>query len=391
MNNLILSGMRAATAFAVAAMLLGGCSEDRVVGPDSTDVSDPPLRADPAVAEQVTVMTRNLYVGAPVEMVYAPGADIPKAAAALWKHVGDTNFPERARAIAEEVERMQPHAIGLQEVSVFQVITPYPMDAVPDLTPTIETLNYLEELQIALVERGLYYEAVSASQNFQGFVPMENAGSPTGYSLIALTDLDVILVKDGVNYSNPYAKRFDTNEVVQLQGHEMVIYRGWASIDLSIEGLDFRFVTTHLEPESTPAIQVAQGNELLAGLSEVAGIYGDLPVIVTGDINSAADGSDTPTYGNLADAGFKDAWGKRGDGLTCCQAEDLLSPWDLTRRVDVILLRGDFGLHEPGILGAVHTTIFGNKEADRTPTGLWPSDHAGVAADIFLPMRATVN
>jgi hypothetical protein len=324
-------------------------------------------------------------------MIYAPGADIPKAAAALWKYMSETNFPERARAIAEEVDRVQPHAIGLQEVSVFQVITPYPMDAVPGLQPTIEELNFLVELQTALVERGLYYEPVSASENFEGFVPMENAQSPTGYSLIALIDLDVILVKDGVDYSNPYAKRFDTNEVVQLQGQQLVIYRGWASIDLSIEGLDFRFVTTHLEPQTTPEIQVAQGNELLAGLDEVAGIYGDLPVIVTGDINSAADGSDTPTYGNLANAGFEDAWGKRGDGLTCCQAGDLLGPWELTRRVDVILLRGDFGLQEPGILGAVHATIFGNKQADRTPSGLWPSDHAGVAADILLPMRATVN
>jgi hypothetical protein len=391
MNKLNLSGVRRAAAFAAAAILLASCSEDSVLGPDSTDVSDAPLRRDPSVAAQVTVMTRNLYVGAPVEMIYAPGADIPKAAAALWKYVGDTNFPERAQAIAEEVERVQPHVIGLQEMSVFQIITPYPMDAVPGLTPTIEELNFLVELQTALVQRGLYYEPVSAAENFLGFVPMENGQSPTGYSLIALADLDVILVKDGVNYSNPYFKRFDTNEIVGLAGQELEIYRGWASIDLSIEGLDFRFVTTHLEPESTPEIQVAQGDELLVGLDEVAGIYGDLPVIVTGDINSAADGSDTPTYGNLADAGFKDAWGKRGGGLTCCQAEDLLSPWELTRRVDVILLRGDFGLYEPGVLGAVHATIFGNKEADRTPSGLWPSDHAGVAANIFLPMRATVN
>jgi hypothetical protein len=105
MNKLNLSGVRRAAAFAAAAILLASCSEDSVLGPDSTDVSDAPLRRDPSVAAQVTVMTRNLYVGAPVEMIYAPGADIPKAAAALWKYVGDTNFPERAQAIAEEGTR----------------------------------------------------------------------------------------------------------------------------------------------------------------------------------------------------------------------------------------------------------------------------------------------
>lgn len=374
----------AALALLMAGLTLGGCDRDSVLEP--TEESDILYRAAPADAGLVTVMTRNLFVGAPVEMIYAPGANIPDAAAQLWAWVQSTDFEERADAIADEIATAQPHAIGLQEVSIFNIFTNFDgtsFDPVP-----VQSLNFLEVLLAKLAERGLTYWPVSNSENFQGAVPMFLEGSPTGLGLIALADFDVILVRDDVTWSNPQNANFNRNLIVPLMGQYLEILRGWASVDLNVEGLDFRFVTTHLEPEHPdPTVQVDQGNEVIAALTNWT-LPGDpdLPTILTGDMNSAADGSDTPTYGNFIAADFEDAWTQEGIGYTCCQDESLrIYPSQLVRRVDVILMRGDFGLLEPGINGAVHAKIFGDKISDLTLSGLWPSDHAGVYADIMLP------
>jgi len=62
----------------------------------------------------------------------------------------------------------------------------------------------------------------------------------------------------------------------------------------------------------------------------------------------------------------------------------LLSPVSLlSRRIDLVLFRGDFGVMGTGVTG--------DDPADRTPTGLWPSDHAGVMATLQLPQSVSVE
>ncbi len=104
-----------------------------------------------------------------------------------------------------------------------------------------------------------------------------------------------------------------------------------------------------------------------------------LPVVFIGDFNANADGIGTPTYTKLIDAGFIDAWtikGK-GNGFTCCQADDLLNnDSSLTERTDLIMFQGDFKIKNIGLVG--------NSQNDRTIPGLWPSDHAGIVATLKL-------
>src|ERR1051325_5537421 len=65
-------------------------------------------------------------------------------------------------------------------------------------------------------------------------------------------------------------------------------------------------------------------------------------------------------------------------GFTCCEAGDLLNPTPtLNQRIDLIFLRGG--------LGVANTSLIGTEQADRPGSGLWPSDHAGVAAPLRLP------
>ncbi len=371
-----------------ALLLLAACDRDSPVEPITPDgeIAQPAEHLARAQDGGAVVMTRNLFVGAPVEMIYAPGADIPQAAADLWAWVQSTKYEERAAAMADEIARNRPHAVGLNEVSIFNIITPCPLGPpfCPPIAevPTEQTLDFLQVLLTKLGERGVMYQPVSVTANFQGYVPMYDAQSSTGLSLIVLADLDVILVRHDVGWSNPQNDNFDRNLIVELAGQQLEILRGWASVDVSVNGRDFRFVTTHLEPnEPDPTIQVDQANELMDVLANWTR-PGDpsLPVIVTGDMNSAADGSDTPTYGNFIDAGYVDAWGPIRPGYTCCQPEHLTNTRSqLDRRYDVILLKGDFGYLLP-LRTAVFAWRVGHRLRDKTPSGLWPSDHAGVVA-----------
>jgi endonuclease/exonuclease/phosphatase family metal-dependent hydrolase len=104
-----------------------------------------------------------------------------------------------------------------------------------------------------------------------------------------------------------------------------------------------------------------------------------LPTLYAGDFNSAAAGSpdQTATYGNLVAAGLVDLWSavNPGDpGLTWpLHGEDPYTQnTPLTERIDLV-----FGA---GRVDAVSARRIGTD--DLTPSGLWPSDHAGVVATV---------
>ena len=112
---------------------------------------------------------------------------------------------------------------------------------------------------------------------------------------------------------------------------------------------------------------------------------------MVGDYNSAADGSQTPSYGMIRGAGFVDAWAQvnlGAAGYTCCEAPDLRNAIpQLDQRLDLVWLRDALTGQTGRITGGVHIAIVGNNPADRTPSGLWPSDHAGVVATLTVPAR----
>ena len=126
-----------------------------------------------------------------------------------------------------------------------------------------------------------------------------------------------------------------------------------------------------------------RGDRFAGSSRELKGNSDD-DVVIVGDINSAPTDGDVITpggvigspYRQFTTAGYADVWQLRpgkSAGLTCCQLNDLLNAEsELFKRVDVILARA--------VLTDVHATVVGNEPDDRTPSGLWPSDHAGVVA-----------
>ncbi|MET9852518.1 endonuclease/exonuclease/phosphatase family protein [Streptomyces sp. NPDC006450] len=331
-------------------------------------------------------MTRNLYLGADLAPVLAATSPqgLVAAATAVWANVQATNFPERAEALADEIAASDPHVVGVQEAVLWRSQTP----AGPGSATHVE-YDFLQILLDELSARGKHYAAVAAITVGSDFEAPRS--TPSGLQDIRLTDRDVLLARTDLpartfSVANPQSARFQSHLPIcrPVLGcppqPALRVERGWVAADATLRGRTARVVSTHLEP-SAPAVQEAQAGELLAGPLNTT-----LPTVLLGDLNSAAGGvgatpgSDTQSYNRLLAAGFTDAWTAvrpRDPGFTCCQASDLRNPTSsLTRRIDYVLLRGK--------VTALTAHRVGHARADRTPSGLWPSDHAGVRSVLRL-------
>jgi endonuclease/exonuclease/phosphatase family metal-dependent hydrolase len=290
------------------------------------------------------------------------------AVGAGWAQVQANDFPARAQALADEIATAKPDLVGLQEAMLFRTDTP------PDGPGTnAETVAYdfVSLLRAALARRGLDYSAVSVFTGTDAELP---AGLPPTLD-VRLTDHVVVLARvdektADLKLSNPESGPYPTALTVPTVAGPVTLPRGWASVDVKIRGKSFRFVTTHLESFSA-AVRNLQASELLAGPVDTS-----LPVVLVGDMNSGP-GTDLGADSILLGGGFSDAWND-GPGLTCCHAVDLHNPDPtLTKRIDLVLTKGGFE--------AVSADVVGEEPSDRTPSGLWPSDHAGVVATLRLP------
>jgi endonuclease/exonuclease/phosphatase family metal-dependent hydrolase len=333
------------------------------------------IQVGPAIAAHkrpAESMTYNVYLGGDLAPVLA-AQTLPQAVVAatgVYLQVVNNDFAARAESIADRIGESRPTLIGLQEVSLWRTDTPADGPATP---AEVVTFDFLEILLDTLEERGLHYEAVSVVENFDGEVP-----TALGFDA-RLTDRDVILArtdlrKSRLKLSKPRAGHYENNLVIESPAlGRLEILRGWATIDAKVRGKKYRFVNTHLEAFSAVA-QVAQAQELLDGPADAR-----IPVVMVGDFNSFADGSTTPTYQMLLDDGFTDAWSRARPaepGYTCCQAADLRNGTSLLdERIDLVLFRGK-GFR------ADEAEVVGDEPEERTPSGLWPSDHAGVYADL---------
>jgi endonuclease/exonuclease/phosphatase family metal-dependent hydrolase len=349
---------------------------------------DQPQAAPIGQDRTLTVMTRNVYHGVDAEFAQVIGATTPREflskVAAVYNGYQQRNFPERADALAAEIQDTHPDVVGLQEA--IKVRTDRPPNGTPPLAENV-SLDYLQILLDKLQARGLHYEPVVQRDNFDIEAPAdENSDGIPDFEL-RHTDRIAMLVRTDPDLTvlRTNSGHFQTNcELTTATRQKITILRGWTSVDLSIRGKAVRLINTHLDGDCAdrdPTIQLAQAQEILQGPVKEARDQG-LPVILLGDLNSKADGSGTQTYAELLKpkVGFVDAWtaGGSGPGLTCCQDDFLLNTTAFQDRRDYVLFgRGPFQVINAQLVGADPIT---------TPSGLkWPSDHAGVVARLNLP------
>jgi hypothetical protein len=320
-------------------------------------------------------MTRNLYIGADLAPLAAATSlpDLAVKVAQLFTTVQATDFPARAKVLAREIQDADPALIGLQEASLWRKGPPGVLDG-PATPATIVVYDFLPMLQAELVALGLHYTVVTEQVTSDAEAP-----SALGFD-VRLTQGDAILVKAGIapddlTVSNPSSGLYATFLTIPTIAGPLSDRRGWISVDVTANRRAFRLITTHLD-SAVPAIRAAQAAELLSGPATTP-----LPVVLVGDLNSAPGESGPSAYATLIGAGFVDTWtqaNRRDLGLTCCHAKSLLNPMPtFTTRIDHVLAR-------PGVR-AIHARLVGADPANRTPSGLWPSDHAGIVTTFLAP------
>lgn len=323
------------------------------------------------------VLTRNIYYGADLgPAIGAVNSGDPDAIVAAVTQVRAdleaTEFPLRAQALALEIEQQQPDLVGLQEAALWRVQSPSDTFTA-DPTPAADVAyDFVALLVQALADRGLSYDVVVISEGFDVEFPYVDANLELAD--LRLTDREVILARGdlaerGFALENAQAGTFGTN-LELANGFEAL--RGWAAVDVREGARRLRFVTTHLEAE-VPEIRNVQAEELAFGPLMV-----DFDIVLVGDMNDDALAPDADgAYGWFASLGLRDAWLEaptQGVGATCCfdaLLADASAP--LTERLDLVLVRGG--------LSAVAAQVLGAHPAARVG-GLWPSDHAGLAATL---------
>jgi hypothetical protein len=368
----------------IAAAVLGAC--EPADQPHGTAEVSTPIEAGGVVR----VAVQNLYLGADLRTLLSSRSprEIPLLVAREFANVGASRFRERARALAADLASNPPQLLGLQEVSLFRLQSPGDLLTGNPIQAADTVLDFLRVLLEELGKEGLAYRPVASYEGMDIEVPsVDSAGAIAD---IRLTDRGVILARTDIEVGNPRNSNFASNLAVTIGGPDGIAVEltgGWASVQATVAGRSVLFVTTHLESgDLSPEVQSAQAGELLAALDTVT-----LPVIMVGDFSSTPDGRLTSTYHAVLDAGFVDVWNAalpNDPGLTCCQAPDLRNTESaLDRRLDFIFYR-------PGAIGSANppgqrpvARLLGADSGSRTPSGLWPSDHAGIQATIPIYSR----
>ena len=356
-------------------------------------------------APKVTVMTRNLFLGADLSpAIQAP--DIPSAidgAGTVWNELQSTKFPERAAPLAREIKRSKADLVGLQEVALWRQQTPSDGGA-PPISPiqgaqpaTAVEFDFLALLKAQLKKIGAKYRVVVVQKEFGGELPVDaDHSDATGTGPLAmfgadfdlsLTMRDVILVRRGTKVKlgrtrkGHYATRYEPN----VGGIMIPVDRGWVSVEAKIRGSSprngtkprysrFRFIDTHLEAFGDPTIREAQAKELVAGP-----LHTRKQVILVGDLNSGIARHNEPeqpgddlAFRALADFGMRD----NGAIQSCCYDNLFDQGGMFDHTVDHVLTK-------PG-LRRIRAYVTGHDPSQRTASGLWPSDHGGVVSRLQL-------
>jgi endonuclease/exonuclease/phosphatase family metal-dependent hydrolase len=356
---------------------------------------------------KITVMTRNVYLGADLGPAIGAASlgEAIDGAGEIWNEVVSTNFPERAVPLGDEILEAKPHLVGLQEVALWRVQEPGDLGwSESGGVGTPATEPRYDFLELLMDQIGSDYKVVGVQDEFDAELPADtDQNNETGDPLFGsdldarLTMRDVILVRKGskvkAKKSSVQMAHFQNKYVADVGGVPVEADRGWISVEAKYKKNKktkpnkFRFVNTHLEAFGDPEIREEQAMELFNGQG-----YGEGPlntkkkVVLVGDLNSglpdphnigaggggSGDPEDTLAFEALLGFGMQD----RGAVQSCCYS-DLFDPAaTFTHTVDHVLVKPNAKL--------LNSFVTGNDASERTPSGLWPSDHGGVVSKLKL-------
>lgn len=352
----------------------------------------------------ITVMTRNLYLGADINRPVVAAATAqaqgktPQEILLALAHatyqtraiVDQTDFTTRAPLLAREIAAAQPDLVGLQEVALWRS---GPLDLLHVGTPDATHVDYdfLQLLLDQLAARGVHYEAVQVGLRADVEAP-SFTGSPFDGTIgadardVRLTMRDVILMRsdNALRVTGSGSTVYAQNLSVDVAGTTMRFDRGFNWVDVSAGASRLRFINTHLEAFSSD-LAFVQAQQLLAS----APAAGRANVIVcdcnSDPLNSSVKSGDHVPHKAPYDlitgpGGFTDEWlqwAPASEGWTSGLGELVNDPTaaEFDHRIDMVFARSADG----GGLAVDRGQVTGTDPSDRDPaTGLWPSDHGGV-------------
>jgi len=360
----------------------------------------------------IIVITQNQYLGADLTpIITAEGLEeYNQAVLDTLYSIAANNIPERAEALAQSIADRGAHLVGLQEVFKFECIE---SGSIPGACLLFsDAMN--DHLQLTLdalqgLNADYYVAGIVENLNLAGLPVFLNL-DPVPDVFIRVLDRDVILARGDVLTSEvtfPCDKpsvdgcNYEVIATATVLGGDINIERGFVGVDATVNNQAYRFVNTHLEVQSpspdpdSSLIQAFQATQLVTTLSLTT--PPGIELLVVGDINSSPVdppflskfGWAYPPYQQLANGTdlfnfpislpYTDIWTLRPGkpkGYTCCEAADLSNgESELYERIDVI-----FSLIPPA---GVKANVLNNNPEDKTPSGLWPSDHATVVGRLF--------
>lgn len=380
---------------ALAAAITATVAVPMTLGATAQAAPEPP-------GKPITVMTRNLYLGAdinrPVQAALtaqAQGKTPQEVVAALAiatdftrTIVDQTDFPTRSKLLAREIAAAKPDLVGLQEVALWRS---GPLELAKVGVPNAQTVDYdfLAILLADLRAAGTPYVAEVVGERADVEAPSFTAtmGNPRD---VRLTMHDVILKRatNSPKVTDEHDQLFDHNLVVPISGVTMDFSRGYQWVDVTGGGQSFRFVNSHFEAFSSD-LALAQGMQVVSEATA-----GDRTTVFVCDCNSDPLLSaikphdhvphkapydfitgDAPGQGGYTDQWLE--WADAEDGWTSGLSELVndATAAGFDHRIDMVFTHTTDGR----ALAVDRGDITGDEVSDRDPaTGLWPSDHAGV-------------
>ena len=205
---------------------------------------------------RITVMSRNIYLGADVGVALDLIPNFPAAAQFMWDQMKQTNFKARAPKLAKEILQDRPEIIGIQEATSWRCKKDF-------FGQEVEIYNFLDDLIAATKSAGLSYSIASAN-GVKAFNP--------GYSIAAIPYLtkvvdpevfnpifgqdsaacgfvigDALLVRDDVKSQIIQVGNSEYEASYSIVPVLMKIYRGYSWADFKVQDSVVRVITTHLE------------------------------------------------------------------------------------------------------------------------------------------------
>src|SRR3954470_13769589 len=198
--------------------------------------------AQAAPAQRITVMTRNLFLGADlIPLATSPaGPPFEKAAGDVLRQVLASEPDARMKLVAGEIAKAKPDLVGLQEVTLWRT------GPKGDPAPASDVrVDYLATLERELAAAGAKYRVVADQRTLDLEGPSDEGVD------VRFTDGNVVLARRGVKVSNVRSSDFKHQLVIPTKALGPIsVNRSFNQLDARVRGARLHFVNAHLEAYS---------------------------------------------------------------------------------------------------------------------------------------------